>query len=65
MHRVADPMIGDAVLAEVVGPDLLGAFAGAHLGLPVLGDGIVLLLHLEVVETRSQHLHRLCAILDL
>src|SRR4051794_9491851 len=29
----ADPVVGDAVLGEVVGPDLLGAIARADLGL--------------------------------
>ena len=58
-------MIGDAALREVVGADLLGSLAGAHLAAAILRDGFLLLAHLDLVEPRAQHLHRLRAILDL
>ena len=65
VRREVDAVVGDPVLREVVGPDLLGALAGAHLAAAVLRHGVVLLLHLHLVETRAQHLERLRAVLDL
>ena len=59
------PVIGDAVLPEVVGADLLRAIAGADLAAAFLGDGVLLLLQLDLVEPRPQHLHRLRPVLDL
>ena len=58
-------VIGDAALREVVGADLLGPFAGAHLAAALLGDRVLLLAHLDFVEPRAQDLQRLCAVLDL
>ena len=65
VHREADAVVGDAVFLEVVGADLLGALAGADLRAAILGDRVLLLLHLHLVEARAQHLHRLRAVLDL
>src|SRR5512135_1445801 len=48
-----DAMVGDAVLREVVGADLLRPLAGPHLAAPVLGDRFLLLLHLDFVEART------------
>ena len=46
----ADAMVGDAVLGEIVGADLLAALPGAHLGPPRLGHLRGLLLTLLLVE---------------
>src|SRR5205814_3486586 len=58
-------VIRDAVVLEVVGADLLGALAGAHLAAAIFRDRLLLLPQLHLVETRAQHLHRLRAVLDL
>jgi hypothetical protein len=50
---------------KLYGADLLGASPLPDLRAAVLGDGVLLLLQLDLVETRAQHLHRLRAILDL
>ena len=50
---------------EVVGADLLRALAGADLAAAILGDRVLLLAQLHLVEPRAQHLHRLRAVLDL
>ena len=63
--REVDAVIGDPVLREVVGADLLGALARADLAAAILGDRVLLLAQLHLVEPRPQHLHRLRAILDL
>ena len=58
-------MVGDPVLAEVVGADLLGALARAHLG-PPLGRQLRLLRgDLLLVQSRAQDAHRLVAVLEL
>ena len=41
------------------------AIAGTDLALAILGNGVVLLLHLGIVKPAAQHLHRLGAILHL
>src|SRR5439155_1836665 len=61
----ADPMIGDPVLGEVVGPDLLRPLAGPDLAATRVGELLGLLAHLEVVEARPQDRHRLGAVLEL
>ena len=65
VRREVDAVIGHAALREVIGANLLGAIAGADLALALLGDGVVLLLQLRLVEADAQHLHRLGAVLDL
>jgi hypothetical protein len=58
-------MVGDALVGEVVGADLLAAFARADLGaslLVALGAN-PLLLHL--VQARPQDSHRSLAVLQL
>src|SRR5262245_47891076 len=65
MSREVDAMVGDAALREVIRANLFGSFAGAHLAAPILGDRVLLFLHLHFIETRAQHFHRLRAILDL
>ena len=64
-HVQLDAVVGDAALREVVGPDLLGARAGADLcaaGGRLLGR---LTLALGLVDARAQHAHRLLAVLQL
>src|SRR5579862_7361944 len=63
--READAVIGDAVLREVVGADLLGAVARADLRAPRLALGRRALLLLDVVEPRAQQLHGRRAVLVL
>ena len=58
-------MVGDPVVAKVVGPDLFRSLAGADLAPAILRDRFLLLALLHLVEPGAQHLHRLCAILDL
>src|SRR5690349_21669610 len=60
-----DPVVGDAVLREVVGADLLGPLTPADLGAPrrrLLGCEA---LALGLVEARAQHAHRLGLVLEL
>ena len=58
-------MVGDAVLREIVGPDLLRALAGADLRPP--GGRLLRLLPLplDLVQPRSQHAQRLLLVLEL
>ena len=65
VHREADAVIGDAVLAEVVGADFFRPLARTDLRPSVLRDRLLLLPHLHFVEPRPQHFHRLRAVLDL
>jgi hypothetical protein len=60
-----DPVVGDPVLGEVVGADLLRALAGAHLGAAVGGQLGLLLGPRPLVEPRPQDAHRLLAVLEL
>src|SRR5438093_3154870 len=65
VHGVMNAMIGDAMLGEVVGPDLLGSVPGAHLGPALAGAGRFLLGDHLVEQARAQHLHRLDLVLEL
>ena len=61
----ADPVVGDAVLREVVGADLLGALAAADLRLArrrLLG---LLALALRLVQAGAEDAHRLRLVLEL
>src|SRR3989442_15876238 len=49
LQRHADPVIGHAILREVVRADLLRAVAGAH-GLPALGGDLLALRTLGALE---------------
>jgi hypothetical protein len=60
-----DAMVGDPALRKIVRPDLFRPFPGADLPATLPGDRVLLLLHLHFIEARAQHLHRLCAVLDL
>src|SRR5262249_54898129 len=60
--REIDAVVAHAPLRKIIGADALGAVAGADLAAPFGGAGGVLLLTLEVVESRAQHSHRLGAI---
>src|SRR3954454_7285107 len=58
-------MVGHTVLREVVGADLLGPFAAAHLRQP-RGSKLRVLLRTRLLEqTRPQDAHRLLAVLEL
>ena len=61
----ADAMIGDAVLREVVGADLLAAVAGAHHAAALGAERRLLLFELHLIEPRTQHALGLGAVLDL
>src|SRR5881409_656808 len=65
VHGVMNAMIGDAILGEVVGPDLLGSVPGAHLGPALAGAGRFLLGDHLVEQARAQHLHRPDLVLEL
>src|SRR5687768_13943076 len=65
MNRQADAVIRDPVFLEVVRTNFLGAIAGADHRAAFAGLRFVLLLFFEFLETRTQHAHRLFAILDL
>ena len=65
VRRVVDPVIGDSVLREVVGADLLGSLARADLAATILRNCFLLLAQFHLVEPRAQHLHGLRAVLDL
>ena len=65
MQREPDAVIGDAILREVVGADLLAAVARAHHAAALGAQRGLLLLQLHLVEPRTQHALGLGAILDL
>src|SRR5262249_19699581 len=65
VRRVLDPMVRDAPVGEVVGPDLLRALSRAELGAP---HGRLLRLRLlerHLVEAGAQVPHRLLPVLEL
>src|SRR4029077_16800553 len=53
MGREIDPVIGDAVLREVVGPDLFRSLASADLAAAIFRDRFLLLAQLHLVQTGS------------
>src|SRR6202000_1963823 len=61
----ADAMIGEPVLREVVGADLLAAVTRAYLRFTRSGKFGVLPLLLNFIETRAQYAHALFAVFDL
>src|ERR1035438_4817348 len=61
----ADAVIGDTVLREVVGADLLAAIAAAHHRPALLGQRVLLLLLFHFVQAGAQHAHSFLSILDL
>src|ERR1700738_3886012 len=60
-----DAVVGDPVLLEVVGPDLVRAVPAAHHGAPLGVLGGVLLRQLALVEPGAEHAKRLLAVLQL
>src|SRR5207248_2955428 len=60
-----DAMIGQAILREVVGPDLVRPIAGADHRAPGEGFGLALLATLLLEEPRAQHGQRLGLVLVL
>src|SRR5688500_15294619 len=65
VHGLADAVVRDAVLREVVGPHLLAAVAPADHGLARRRIGRTLLLDLQVEQSRAQHGQRLGLVLVL
>src|SRR2546423_6422406 len=65
VNRVVNPVIGDAILREVVGPDLGRAITGAHLRSPLAGTGGLLLGDHLVEQAGAQHFERLDLVLQL
>src|SRR5690606_37620821 len=65
VRRVADAMVGDPVLREVVGADALGAVHRAYLGPAGVGRGGGGLLLGERGELGPQHAHRTVLVLQL
>src|SRR6266849_346490 len=61
----ADTVVGDAVLGEIVSPNFFAAVARADHRLALLGQRVLLLLHLHFVQSRAQHAHPFLAVLDL
>src|SRR6266481_4506231 len=57
----ADAVVGDAVLREVVGADLLAAVAAADHRFALFCQGFLLLLHFDFVQARAQDAHALFA----
>src|SRR5687768_15866629 len=61
----ADAVVGDAVLGEVVGPNLLGALAGADLRPANLARLLLRAQALSLVEAGAQDGHRPGLVLEL
>ena len=60
-----DAMVRDAIFFEVISADLFRAIAGTNHRTALAGHRIVLLLFLELLQTRAQYAHRFFAVLDL
>src|SRR3954471_15216121 len=65
IERKIDPVIRQATLREVVGPDPLAAVARADLLAPRRADGALLVLLRLLDKARLEDLHRLVAVLVL
>src|SRR5439155_14520227 len=65
VDRELDPVIGDATLGEVVGPDLLRALARADLRAARRGELGLLLRALELVEAGAENAQSLLLVLKL
>ena len=65
MNGQPDAVVGDAVLREIVSPDFFAAIARTHHRLAFLGQRVLLLLHLHLVQPRAQYAHPFLAVLDL
>src|SRR5207302_5822375 len=63
--REPDAVVGDAVLREVVGADLLGPLAGADLRAALGGELGLLRGELALVKARAEYAQRLLAVLEL
>jgi len=60
-----DPVVGDAILGEVVGPDLLGAIPRLHHGAALLRSLLVLAGLLDLQQAGLEHLEGLGLVLVL
>ena len=65
VDRVLDAVVGEPVLGEVVGADLLRALARPDLRAPGRRLLRLLALALGLVEARAEHAHRLLLVLEL
>src|SRR5688572_2589284 len=65
VQRESDAVIGDAVLGEVVGSDLVRAVARFHHTASFVANGGILLLALDLEQPAAKDLERLRAILEL
>src|SRR5215469_8711291 len=65
VNREPNPVVGDTVLGEVIGADFFAAVAATDHLLPFLRQRLLLLLHLDLIETRAQNAHGFFAVLDL
>ena len=65
MKRKPDAVVGNPVLREIVGSDLLAPIAGTHHTLSFRADLRKLLFELHLVQARTENLHCFRAILDL
>src|SRR5262249_32237853 len=65
VERDADPVVGEAILREVVSANLLRALAGADHGAALGTDCRLLLLAFDIHQARAQNLERLRLILQL
>src|SRR5207342_2157401 len=55
----------DAILREIIGPNLVRAIARFHHAAPLVADGIILLLALDIEQPAAQDLERFGAVLEL
>jgi len=65
VSRVVDTVVGDAVLGDVVGADLLRPLAAADLGAPGGVHFFALLALLDVKDASAEDSHRLGTVLEL
>ena len=65
VYRQADPVVGAAVLREVIGAYLLAAIPCSHLTGAVSVDGVLLLLLLLGQQAAAQDLQSLVLVLEL
>src|SRR5918994_3326210 len=65
VHRQVDPMIGDAALGKVIGPDLGRPVTGANHRPPLACAGSFLLRQHPVEQASAKHFHGFDLVLEL
>src|SRR5262249_40867782 len=65
MQRKADPVIADAILAEVIRADFLAAIAASNHGSPLVGERLLLLFHFAFVKSGTENAQGFSVVLDL